>query len=388
MLPQEFDAMPRAARLLIDALERYPPSRPEDRLTEVFAALLAAVPDLAHRFTAKAFIAATGEQIDARDIHVLTQQPLSRQARPDMTISLTDQYNERRRLVCEHKISAAPTPAQLKEYVDRRPDDELIIIAPAAYDEFAGLPALTWQEVAMLVDRVGRDSGGRYWRERALAADACASQRLLAEALAFLERQNVGVSILDPFGTQDVVTFRHSRTALGKIEALFRALAADKALEALGPKGPGEARDPRIAGTHGTDPAVSWYVHLDRRWPALAGWEWCVAEILVSPVDDWIGDPLSEPAIAAGFSFDARRQRWPEALGGDSELLGELEQREASVGRTDHGNVGRCVKTLYLSELAARGRTLSDQASWAARWCARAIEDIAATGAALVERPP
>lgn len=102
------------------------------------------------------------------------------------------------------------------------------------------------------------------------------------------------------------------------------------------------------------------------------------AEFRVSPVDDWREDGYGEPAFGAGLSFDhyRRQVQWPPPLESSS-WVRELNGRGISVGQTDQGPVGRCFRTLYLSEVMSRGTDLDEQAAFVARWAEESVREIA-----------
>src|SRR4051812_2951841 len=295
-------------RWLTDALERLPRSQGEDRLTEVFAATLESSPRLAAWFVRQALTAHAPASLDV-GAYIVSTQVVVGNGRPDMAITVQDAAGATRRILSEHKIKAVDTPAQREQYASRRESDALVAVVPEGYARPEGFERITWFAVATAADAIGRSYGGRHWRDATVSAES----RMLAEFVNYLERKDVGVAILDPMTSRDVFTYRHARDSLVKAKTLLEQAARqlDHAVQI-------EERGSR-------DPFRSWFAKVPApKWPFDVE-PWITGELLVSAQDNWVRDPLDEPAFAAGYTVQVNRGRWPASLGEATAVRRALE---------------------------------------------------------------
>lgn len=130
-----------------------------------------------------------------------------------------------------------------------------------------------------------------------------------------------------------------------------------------------------------------WYFMLDQIWPLLASSnpEYS-AQVTLWPSDShrlsWVpeAERLDEPVLCAGYWFTIVKDRMPAWLD-DKSVCEELTRLSALVGRHPNGRQGRCEALLYLSDVVSHGRTLRDQASYAASWVVASLKGISAIGA-------
>jgi hypothetical protein len=123
----------------------------------------------------------------------------------------------------------------------------------------------------------------------------------------------------------------------------------------------------------------SWYQPLRENWAAVATHPttyW--VELVIAAFDDWVPDPVGEPAIGVGYSFDLRDGSWPPGLGLDGHGVGALAAHGITVSEGPEDWIGRCFKTLYLGEVPSHGLSLADQAEWVAQWVCDALASIEA----------
>jgi hypothetical protein len=230
-----------------------------------------------------------------------------------MAITVEDAAGATRRILSEHKITAVDTPAQRARYTT-----------------------------------------------------VSAESRMLAEFVNYLERKDVGVAILEPMTSRDVFTYRHARESLIKSKTLL-----EQAVRQLDRAALIEERGSR-------DPFRSWFAKVPApNWP-LDVETWITGELLVSAQDNWVRDPLDEPAFAAGYTVPISRGRWPAPLAEATAVRRALEANaDITVTDSHEHNRGRIVCTLYLSEVAAHGRDLAEQAQYVAQWAHNSLQKIA-----------
>jgi len=212
--------VPPARSLLLDAAGSYALNS-EDRLTELLAVALSCNELFAVALAERAGLVLRGP------VRVTTQLQLAsgRHARPDMQLAGRGPDGAPGWLWVENKIFALLTDAQARGYpaelsahrsVKQR---GLILISADARGRPPGWNgALTWQQVALLADRVGRDRLGERWREVALEPEAQARWRILAELLSYLEHHELAMT--EPLTPQDAELFRHIGRVLTRLEAL------------------------------------------------------------------------------------------------------------------------------------------------------------------------
>jgi len=351
--------VPRAAETLLEAVERYPYGRREDRLTEVFACVLEAVRELVCWFVEEA----GGPPVTPGDrLVVTTQGMLGGSGRPDMVID----YGPHR-ILSEHKIGAELTDFQRAAYADWRCDSALVAPDAERY-RAAGIfkRYITWLRVAQEVDRLGEEAAGPSWRRRALRPDSPGRLRCLAELLAFLECQDVGVSNMKPIDESAVRSYSELRATRAMFETFLTMVREDPRIQSLAPSILMPEKD-----------KTQWWFSLDAvEWPYLTVLDpQGGAQIALEPTADWLAQ--ESPVLYAGFYFDTPDGRLPVPMSSQvSPLQDALRAANVQVGLRADGKQGKCAATLYLSELAARGGTLREQAEYAAGWAVDAIEAI------------
>lgn len=352
--------MPRAAKTLLEAVDRYPYGRREDRLTEVFACVLEAVHEFACWFIEEAGgpAVAPGERVA-----VTTQGMAGGSGRPDMIID----YGEHR-ILSEHKIGPDLTDFQRVAYADWRCDSDVLVAPDAESYRIARVfkRYITWLRVAQEVDRLGGEDAGSSWRRRALEPDSSGRLRCLAELLAFLECQDVGVSNMSPIKESAVRAYRELRATRSLFETFLAMVRDDPRIQALAPSVLIPQKD-----------KTQWWFSLDAvEWPYLVTLDpTCGAEIVLEPTADWLAD--DSPVLYAGFYFATPEGRLPAPFSHqDSPLQEALRAANVQIGLRADGKQGKCAVTLYLSDLAAQGGTVREQAEYAAGWAVDAVEGI------------
>jgi hypothetical protein len=383
--------MPAAASSLIDAVDRYPSTgQEENRLTELFATVLAGDADLVAWLAGKAWRIdqALAQRWAAVGYRVSTQAVISEAERPDMLITFLgpERPPANGRLFCEHKLTAAETAPQRASYPGLRPADRVIAIKSAYGAALTGFGrSVTWSEVAAHADllarrAVGMSGRGRRWRSQLREPGAPALQWRRYELIQYLSRKDPGVAQTDPLSTFDVSVYARARAMLFRARDLFRYVVHSEQLrDRLGDE-PGTHRqsqapdDPPFELKEAKD---SWYKVLREMWPAVVhhpGTYW--VELLISPYDDWVPEPKGEPAVGVGYCFDLVDGAWPEGLSPGGTWAERMAEDMITVSAGDEGKIGRCFMTLYLGELAARGLSLSEQGEWAAGWAREALATI------------
>ena len=257
--------MPRAASTVVEALSRYPRSRREDQLTELFALVLQTVPELSNWFVGQAVASGREPQLlprGDRSLGVFTQASAPASGRPDMIIDYFDRNGRPRRILSEHKIDADFTDIQHTAYERWKSPDALVLVAPVARRPPAGFDRhITWASIAREVERILRtdpDLAGPHWRGRALKPRVPSRVRLLFELLTMLERQNVGVDRSTPVDLTDVLIFQGAAQALDHIAAFLAMVRDQDVLAALKPSDISQ------------DGRTTWWFTLDTleaRWP-------------------------------------------------------------------------------------------------------------------------
>lgn len=220
--------MPTPPTTLLEAFDRYPFGRREDRVTEVFAAVLRLVPDLTSWF-----LEATHMPPAAGGVKVETQNVRGGAGRPDMVLDYFDLENDSRRLLSEHKLSADPTSYQLDAYPEWS-RDKLALVAPAGYRGLPGFDSyLTWVQVAQAIDLLGQRAGQK-WRAAAVDPESPSWLHVLLELVILLERQNVGVDMPDAVELIDVLAFRRASAAREKLTTLLELVGQDDLIHQFG----------------------------------------------------------------------------------------------------------------------------------------------------------
>jgi hypothetical protein len=336
-------------------------------VTEVFAVVLRLVPDLRNWF-----LQAAQMPPPRGEVQVETQNVRGGAGRPDMVLDYFDFEQKPRRLISEHKLDADLTSHQLDSYPEWS-RDKLVLVAPQEYRQTHGFDShLTWGQVGQAIEELGRRVGRR-WREAALAPEAPSWLRLLLEFLVLLERQNVGVDMPEPVALMDVLAFRRASLAQQKLTTLLELIRLDESLR-------------RFDSVYevANERRELWYFMLDQPWPLLSNSnpEYS-AQVSLWPSDShelsWVpeGDRLGEPFLSAGYWFMISRDQMPPWLD-DASVRAELARLGVLVGRHPNGRQGKCEAVLYISDLVSRGRSLRDQAKFAASWVVERIEGISA----------
>ena len=220
--------MGRSRESLLDAASAYAFGR-EDRLTEVFATVLAACDELTAALFAEVDLP-VGDRFQ-----VFTQVVMTKGDRPDMVIHSLDRSGaEVSRIISEHKVDSGFGNMQRERYLKALRAlpvaGELIFIvafAPTAR-EGGDWRGFTWQEIAELAEGVGRTWGGREWRQQALAPTTSAKWRLLWELLWYIEEE-MGLAVTQPLNEDNVLTYKLMDDTAQAVAALVERAAQNAA---------------------------------------------------------------------------------------------------------------------------------------------------------------
>jgi hypothetical protein len=348
--------MARARKSLLDAVSSH---GKEDRLTEVFATVLDT-----HVELAAALFTKVGLPVGER-FQVFTQVSVVPGSRPDMLVhSLGRTGAVVSRLWSEHKLDAGFGDMQRERYLAALDDLEgprrLVLIvrdAPTARED-GDWRGFTWQEIGELVNAVGRTWGGRDWRQRALGPDAPAKHRLLGELLWYLEDKDLAV--VHSLNADNLLAYKLMvETGRGLFALLERA--AQNA-DALTPSHGGNEDDVTLWQQF-EPPKESW---LD----GFSGFEVSV-ELLASDRDYWSPARHDEPALAAGYSFEAALH---PALSARREWVAQLDA--AGFSCELWAQWVRVYRTMPMSELLGAGDSLNAQAQVLGVWAQDAITEL------------
>ncbi len=358
-----------AAKSILEALDRFPHGRREDRLTEVFAHVLEAVPPLAEWLVG----CVEGLPVPSGTPHpkAFTQGALAGSGRPDLRLEYRDRAGNGKVLLSEHKITADPTELQRGGYPGWK-RDALILIAPdlARYRESAHFDrCLTWLDVADKVVKLGYDAAGERWRDIAREPQARVGLRCLHELLTLLEKEDVGVSNMQAIDETTVSAYYNMASTREVLETFLHLVRRDERFQDAGTSEVYAAN----ARTHW------WYEVPNLSWPYLLDLdpEAC-AHVALEASATWLDEPAGEPVLYAGFYFGTPQLSLPEQLRRrESTVSTALRQINATVGLQTNRKQGKCVKTLPLSVLAQRGDTLPRQAQEAASWTLEALQQMA-----------
>ena len=180
--------------LLLDAADYFRrDGEPENRLTEIVAAVLRASPRLVAWLSAEAWSQDDDVALGwvAGGYDVSTQVSLSGGGRPDMCITFRSK-GPPGPVYCENKIGAGPTQWQAKGYPGvGDAGGRLIVLSPQGWNLPGGSVALRWQDLADQVQQIGQDwvlSDPSNWHARAVRPDAPSEYRMLLELLRYLVR--------------------------------------------------------------------------------------------------------------------------------------------------------------------------------------------------------
>jgi hypothetical protein len=348
-----------AAKTLLEALERDRFARREDRLTEVLACALWTLPELAHWFISDA--AGASAPSPGGILEIRTQGLLGGRGQPDLEITYCS-VSGPACILSEQKVDADLTDYQLAGY-PRWVRDKLVLVAPDV-EKYRLAPHfdshISWLRIAQEMHRIAARRGQSAWREKALLPEEPSVLRFLHEALSFIERQDVGVSAMDPIDGKVIDAYRRVEPVRGTLLTFIRMIHADERVRVLEPTAIGSAK-------HET----CWWFSLERPdWPFLKSLD-CDSgfEICLQPEADFLDEEGTEPLLSAGFSFYPEDGTVPEVLvAQDSPVARALKDLGAKVGMRENRKQGKCAVALPLSHVAATGGTLVNQAHHAAGW--------------------
>lgn len=353
----------------------------EDRTTDLLACLLGL--DVEAR---RAFL----DLVEApwlATVEILTQRLLPGVGRVDVELRLT-QGSRLHVIWIEAKVgTAAEQPRQLYRYaralrnlygrrgtlVALAPDHDRLFNSarePLKIDDRVvacrtAVP-MTWAQLGKSLENVGEQRGGRRWRSGTAAEGARADQRTLANFLDYLVREGL-VEPNDPISSTDAFVARRYYSLLdpkqGAIARLLDLATSQITLVADSP--------PFKSWTYG--------VWQGRHVPWPGGWATQLneegrtsADLFFAPNDDEdrVDEPRDEPAFFAALVFDPAPPSVVEMLSDPQWLL------PADVMRHARSRYVRLTKLLYLSELAVRGVTLSQQAESLATWASARFAEL------------
>lgn len=367
---------PVAAPLLLEALERTPVK--EDQSTELTAHVLRSDPRFRARFC---------ERIGAPlfpHADIRTQRPTASGRRVDLELILRG-LRTSHAVWIEVKAGAPEHDSQVTAY---RSDLSrlypgrytIAILAPVGDEIFAAHPwaaHMTWQQLAGLLDEVGREDSGTGWRQHASADDARVAQRTLLELNEHLQRRRRALKVMpdDPITVLDslVLSRFHALHDKGGLIDCLLDLAVT-----------------HIEGGEGT---ASWRWHEETRGRVVRGLplpEWAAElnrggdepyfELHFAWTDRFIRshEPRDQPLFLASLALNNPTEQCRAALSSregwalSPELLTAVSNRHASIS-----------KLRYVAEVATSGITLASQAERLGQWAADAFKDLA-----MAPRPP
>lgn len=355
--------MRAAARTILEALDRFPYDRREDRLTEVFAYVLRTVPELTHWLIG--CVDTLADPCRSEPAEIFTQGAIVGSGRPDLRVEYKDRGGEQRVLLSEHKINSPLTPFQRAGYPGWE-RDALILIVPdgAGYQqaEFAG--CLTWLDVAEALVKLGERPASEQWRAAAFKPQAPSSLRCLHELLRLLEIEDVGVNRMDAIDDAAVKAYARMADVRDMLETFLRLIARDERLQ------PATAVSSELNRTH-------WYFDVPSvTWPYLLEIDpEAAAEVALESTATWLAEPDERPILYAGFRFATPQRDLPQQLDSPS-MHRALRQIGAKIAIQPNRRQGKCVKTLSLTQVAAEGGTLPRQAQAAASFAVDALQQI------------
>lgn len=355
-LPDKFLAVPKARESILDAASSH---GIEDRLTEVFASVLAI-----HSELASAFFAVVGLP-DGDRFRVRTQEQVAPGSRPDMLVeALSRNGAVVSRVWSEHKLQAGFQDMQRERYAEvlstvEGPGKLVLIVrdAPTAR-EHGDWRGFTWQEIGELIDRVGRDWGGSNWRRLSLEPGAPAKQRLLTELIWYLEDKELAV--VNSLNADNLLAYKLTTETAHALQALLERAAQNAA--PLIPDGGGDEHYATFWEQFEI-PSGSW---LERFTDAQVS-----IELLASDRDYWSPERRDEPAFGAGFSFEAALH---PSLSAHADWVARLDAAGFSCELWAHWV--RVYKTMPMSDLLDAGTSLESQAESLGDWTRSAITDL------------
>lgn len=341
------------SRTLIEATQF---QKREDRLTEILAVVLRAFEPAALEILRQGGFHADGAEVSTQ---VIT--PLGK--RPDMQIVALDSDGKViGRLWSEHKTGAPYMEGQLDGYareLEMSPVETGLItiterdVRPDLDDRWR---CFTWDEVAMWLDRLGRErTDDRRWRRG--AASAGVGIWMLDELLTYLEEEHE--VIIEPLDALDIVAFGRADATGETLYALLERAAEESELAVAG----------RPEWTK-NDWGRIWQLFEPAGWSAaLDGYP----ELHVGASDYWLNDLLGVPAFGAGLTFKARLR--DPLLEADE---GRWAQKAADLGFSvfEEDRLTRVYKTRYATDLVGVGTSIDEQGRSLGIWFKEAIKEI------------
>jgi hypothetical protein len=360
--------MPRpAAKSLVEAIGRDPLGRTEDRLTELLACCVEALPELARWFIDQS----GGPRLaDGGTATAMTQGGLTGLGRPDMSIHYRAESGASVILYSEQKIDAEFTDAQNRGYPGFRDRGEkLILVAPdegryrnaAQFDKH-----VSWSEVALRLTRLAEAEAvpDTDWRSMAVALRGSAALRFLYEAFVFIcESGHVAMTHpLDPTMIQEYGRLATTRETMRDLLDLIRQ---DPQIQPLAPNTMASEQQ-----------RVHWYFTLEANCPLFdaLGID-CSFEVCLQPQLDFYAEGGDIPTLSAGFSCYPSDRQLPSLLE-DNVVATGLRDIGVQAAMRSANSQCKCIVLRPLSEIADSGKTLRDQAAAAAAWAATKIAAI------------
>ena len=335
-------------------------TRPEDRLTEIVATVVAACPELAAALFELAGLKA-GDRFDVQT------QLITVDGRPDMAIDSRTGIHYTGRLWCEHKLDARDQDRQLERYAESLArqldiDSKLLYVVrdPARTRRHGMWTAATWQQIGELADSVGRDHapGGRDWRAEAVKPGSPAKWRLLYELLWYLADQDLAV--IKGLNHNHLDVYKQLLETAETISALLESAGRHAAPLVPSDRDKGTGVD---AWVEFEDPDGSWLPRVPRYYAS--------AQLVVSDRDRWIHSPRNEPAFAAGYAIEDGVR---PLLEGRSTWLTRLDAHGFGFEVWDRW---LCIfKTMPMRELIDEGTSLQGQGEALGRWARDSIFEL------------
>lgn len=360
--------MPRpAAKSLVEAIGRDPLGRTEDRLTELLACCVEALPELARWFIDESGgpRLAEGESATA-----MTQGGLIGLGRPDMSIHYQAESGASVTLYSEQKIDANFTDAQKRGYPGFRANGEKIILVAPDEDRYRRAiqfdKHVSWSEIALQLTRLAESEAEPVadWRSMAVALRGSAALRFLYEALVFIwETARVPrTRQLDAAMVEEYGRLASTRETMRDLLDLIRE---DRKIQPLAATAIGSEQK-----------NVHWYFTLEANCPLFdaLGID-CGFEVGIQPQLDFFAEGGDVPTLSTGFACYPPDRRLPSLLEDDA-VAADLRDIGAQAAMRSANSQCKCIVLRPLSEVALSGETLQDQAAAAAAWAAAKIAAI------------
>ena len=378
---------PRASEFLWEALERYDRVG-ENRLTELFAHLLASDPE-----SRMALEDSFGLTRQFEKASITTQLMLQNRRRVDMEVHFQDE-SARYVVWVEAKIDTREQDDQLLDYAREMAarygsDGTVVALAPSdhpilkrAREEHELAPGvtaqlavpLTWQQVGERLDDVGQDrGGGPRWRRDATGAGAPGAQRILAEFLAYLERRALMMND-DPLNLTDGLVASGCKHLFDRTSGSISRIL-DRAAIAVGGPFADSKPDPWYwpAGDFSFNQGRTWSLPAES-WPTIVNPEGGGdAQLWFAPsdVDAQHLDCLEQPVFVASVTIYTPT---PSMLDAFSEPAWRSSiSPMAVVTEKRHIQIS---KLRYFGELVSAGITLTMQAEALAEWAEQSFEEL------------